>query len=178
MAQIQPQLAADAASTGVDPADAGDANRLWLATGTLWKREIVRFFRQPFRVIGAVATPLIFWALLGSGFNRSFVMAGTDNHVGYLEYFSPGRSSWSSCSRRFSPRSPSSKTAGKAFSRRSWSLRFRAWRSSLARSSAARRSRPCRAFCSCWRGRSSPIIFRALSGWPGRLRSCLSRPWA
>ena len=90
MAQIQPQLAADATSTGVDPADAGDANRLWLATGTLWKREIVRFFRQPFRVIGAVATPLIFWALLGSGFNRSFVMAGTDNHVGYLEYFFPG----------------------------------------------------------------------------------------
>ena len=55
----------------------------------LWKRELVRFFRQRNRVIGAVATPLVFWLLLGFGLNRTFVV-DTGSDVGYLEYFFPG----------------------------------------------------------------------------------------
>ena len=57
---------------------------------TLWQREVVRFCRQPSRVAGAIGSPLIFWALLGSGFGRSFQPAGAPAGSGYLEYFYPG----------------------------------------------------------------------------------------
>ncbi len=73
---------------------------LWAAAGTLWQREMVRFFRQRNRVIGALATPIVFWALLGSGLNHSFKMASANGsgaagsaaagHMGYLAYFFPG----------------------------------------------------------------------------------------
>ena len=52
----------------------GVSNVDWLAVGTLWRRELVRFFRQRNRVIGAMATPLVFWLLLGFGLNRAFVV--------------------------------------------------------------------------------------------------------
>lgn len=61
---------------------------LVLATTSLWRREMVRFFRQRGRVIGALVTPLVFWLLLGSGLNRSFASPGSES--GYLEYFYPG----------------------------------------------------------------------------------------
>ena len=34
---------------------------------SLAKRELVRFFRQRGRVIGALATPVMFWLIMGSG---------------------------------------------------------------------------------------------------------------
>ena len=43
-----------------------------LAISTLWQREIVRFYRQRSRIIGALATPVLFWLVLGSGFAGSF----------------------------------------------------------------------------------------------------------
>jgi daunorubicin resistance ABC transporter membrane protein len=55
----------------------------------LWKRDLVRFFRQKSRVIGALVQPLIFWAVIGSGFAPSFKVAGAEG-VGYLQYFYPG----------------------------------------------------------------------------------------
>ena len=48
-----------------------------LAAGSLCRRELVRFFRQRSRVIGALGTPIIFWLLIGSGFS-------------YLGYLFPG----------------------------------------------------------------------------------------
>jgi ABC-2 type transport system permease protein len=57
---------------------------------TLWKREVVRFIRQRSRVTGAFLQPLVFWALLGVGFNASFRPAGTPAGVSYAEYFYPG----------------------------------------------------------------------------------------
>jgi ABC-2 type transport system permease protein len=36
---------------------------------TLWQRELVRFWRQKSRVLGVVASPLVFWLLIGSGSN-------------------------------------------------------------------------------------------------------------
>jgi ABC-2 type transport system permease protein len=33
----------------------------------LWKRELVRFWRQKSRVLGVVASPLVFWLLMGYG---------------------------------------------------------------------------------------------------------------
>lgn len=58
---------------------------------TLWQRELVRFFRQRSRVVGALGSPAIFWLLLGSGFGESFRPAGSAPLVnGYLGYFYPG----------------------------------------------------------------------------------------
>ena len=56
---------------------------------TLWWREIVRFYRQTGRVIGVIASPLVFWLVLGSGFGTSLrPTGGTEQH--YLDYFYPG----------------------------------------------------------------------------------------
>jgi ABC-2 type transport system permease protein len=55
---------------------------------TLWWREIVRFYRQTGRVIGVLASPLVFWLVLGSGFGRSLQSGGGQQH--YLDYFYPG----------------------------------------------------------------------------------------
>jgi ABC-2 type transport system permease protein len=66
---------------------------LLLPTMTLWKREMVRFFRQRSRLAGALLTPLVFWLLLGSGFNKDFgseAMQQSSQAVGYMEYFFPG----------------------------------------------------------------------------------------
>src|SRR6202171_6134599 len=64
----------------------------WLASFTLWQREIVRFFRQRSRVIGALGPPVLFWFLIGSGLGDSFktqrALVTTD--VNYLQYFFPG----------------------------------------------------------------------------------------
>lgn len=56
---------------------------------TLWQREMVRFFRQRNRVVSAMATPLVFWLLIGAGFKGSFTAPGSSS-LSYLEYFFPG----------------------------------------------------------------------------------------
>ncbi len=55
----------------------------------LARREFTRFIRQPQRVIGAVAQPLLFWLFLGAGMGGSFRPQGMEQ-VSYLEYFYPG----------------------------------------------------------------------------------------
>ena len=57
---------------------------------TLWWREIVRFYRQKGRVIGVLASPLVFWAVLGSGFGTSFRSGGGAGQQHYLDYSYPG----------------------------------------------------------------------------------------
>jgi ABC-2 type transport system permease protein len=64
--------------------------RLLLPTATLWQREIVRFYRQPSRIVGALATPVLFWVLLGAGFGASFEPSGSPAGMRYAEYFYPG----------------------------------------------------------------------------------------
>lgn len=61
-----------------------------MAVFTLWKRELVRFFRQPSRIAGAAGSPLIFWVLIGSGLSGSFRLPGGPADLDYLEYFFPG----------------------------------------------------------------------------------------
>lgn len=64
-----------------------------LAVFTLWQREVVRFYRQPSRVVGALAPPIVFWLLIGSGLGASFRPAGAGGAPapgGYLAYFFPG----------------------------------------------------------------------------------------
>jgi len=41
----------------------------FLPAATLWQRELVRFWRQKSRVMSVVASPLIFWLLIGYGSN-------------------------------------------------------------------------------------------------------------
>jgi ABC-2 type transport system permease protein len=56
---------------------------------SLWKREIVRFYRQKARVVGVILSPLLFWIVIGSGFGSSF-RGGSGGGQGYLEFFFPG----------------------------------------------------------------------------------------
>jgi ABC-2 type transport system permease protein len=73
-------------SRPVAPASAG----VLLPAFTLWWREIVRFYRQRSRVVGVLASPLVFWVVLGSGFGNSFRAAGGQGQQHYMDYFYPG----------------------------------------------------------------------------------------
>jgi len=57
---------------------------------TLWWREIVRFYRQRSRVVGVIASPLLFWLVIGSGFGTSFRAGSAPGQQHYLDYFYPG----------------------------------------------------------------------------------------
>src|SRR6201986_4047093 len=56
---------------------------------SLWWREVLRFYRQRARVVGVVASPLLFWVVIGSGFGTSFRSSGAGGQH-YLEFFFPG----------------------------------------------------------------------------------------
>ena len=62
---------------------------IWLPAYSLWQRELVRFYRQRARVVGVVASPLIFWVVLGAGFAHSF-RSGDGQGSHYMGYFFPG----------------------------------------------------------------------------------------
>ena len=68
------------------PASAGVA----LPAFTLWWREIVRFYRQKTRVVGVLASPIVFWIVIGSGFGTSFHSGGGPSQQHYMDYFYPG----------------------------------------------------------------------------------------
>ena len=55
----------------------------------LCHRELIRFLRQRHRIIGALATPIVFWLLIGAGMNRSF-KSDSPGGENYLHYFFPG----------------------------------------------------------------------------------------
>lgn len=63
---------------------------LGLPALSLCRRELVRFVRQPGRVIGALATPLVFWLLIGGGMGSSFQAGGMAGGQNYIQYFFPG----------------------------------------------------------------------------------------
>jgi ABC-2 type transport system permease protein len=64
-------------------------DELLLPAFTLWLREVVRFYRQKARVVGVIASPILFWVAIGSGFGTSF-RSGANGNQNYLEYFYPG----------------------------------------------------------------------------------------
>ncbi len=64
-----------------------------LAAGTLAWRELIRFFRQRSRVVGALGQPLILWVLIGAGFQGSFKSPGyvpKTLDMSFQEFFFPG----------------------------------------------------------------------------------------
>ncbi len=56
---------------------------------TLWWREVVRFYRQPARVVGVILSPLLFWVVIGAGFGKS-LQSGITGTGSFLLYFFPG----------------------------------------------------------------------------------------
>src|SRR3989442_15846109 len=72
------------------PSNAGSA-AFWLPIWTLTWRELLRFFRQRTRVVGALGQPLIFWVLFGAGLHGSFAAPQwAPRGMSYQEYFFPG----------------------------------------------------------------------------------------
>jgi ABC-2 type transport system permease protein len=71
-------------------AQAAPFNGVGLPAFTLWWREVVRFYRQRTRVIGVIASPLVFWLVIGSGFGSSFRSGNAAGQQHYLDYFYPG----------------------------------------------------------------------------------------
>jgi len=57
-------------------------------TIVLARRDLVRFFRQPSRLVGALGQPIIFWLVIGGGLSGTFRLPGAD--ISYLAYFFPG----------------------------------------------------------------------------------------
>jgi len=52
-------------------------SRFLLPVLTLWRRDLIRFWREKTRVLGIVGSPLIFWLVIGSGFgNLGFYYPG------------------------------------------------------------------------------------------------------
>jgi ABC-2 type transport system permease protein len=84
---IQTPAAALGASATTDRAASGG---FLLPVVTLTRREIVRFFRQRNRVVGALLQPLIFWVLFGAAFTKSFNPPPGSEGMSYQEYFFPG----------------------------------------------------------------------------------------
>ena len=65
-------------------------NGVLLPAFTLWWREVVRFYRQRSRVVGVIASPVVFWIVIGSGFGTSFRSGAGAGQQHYLDYFYPG----------------------------------------------------------------------------------------
>ena len=65
-------------------------NPLLLPTLSLCHRELIRFLRQRNRIIGALATPIVFWLLIGGGMGRSFRAEGLPGGTNFIQYFFPG----------------------------------------------------------------------------------------
>ena len=66
-------------------------NAFWLAIWALAARELIRFFRQRTRVLGALGQPVLFWVLFGAGLHGSFKPPDwAPREMTYQEYFFPG----------------------------------------------------------------------------------------
>jgi ABC-2 type transport system permease protein len=60
-----------------------------MAVLALARREMVRFWRERTRVVGALLQPLMFWGLFSAGLGASFRPSGGDG-AGYAAYLFPG----------------------------------------------------------------------------------------
>lgn len=77
-------------SAAAAPRSAARRVSSWQVVGTLTWRELVRFFRQRNRVLGAIGQPVLFWLLFGAGLSGSFRTGGASSGQDFLEYFFPG----------------------------------------------------------------------------------------
>lgn len=71
--------------------DRRDFSADWLAIRSLATRELIRFFRQRTRLVGALIQPILFWVLFGAGLRGSFQPpAWAPANMSYQEFFFPG----------------------------------------------------------------------------------------
>src|SRR5258706_728275 len=82
----QAQLVAQPVEEQQQRMDAARSGGLLRPAVSLAQRELVRFLRQRHRIIGALATPIVFWLLIGGGMGRSISFWG--NSAGsYICFF-------------------------------------------------------------------------------------------
>lgn len=60
------------------------------ATLTIWARDMLRFSREPSRVVGSLAQPLLFWLVIGTGIGSTFQPRSFPEEFSYLGFFYPG----------------------------------------------------------------------------------------
>jgi len=63
-------------------------NRELTAIYFMWKRELIRFYRSKSRIVGSLAMPFFFLAILGTGLNGAMSLPAGDGN--YMEYIMPG----------------------------------------------------------------------------------------
>jgi len=61
----------------------------WKAIYVLWAREVIKLFRSKSRIIGSLATPLLFLIFLGFGFSK-MMLPGTPGNTNYMQFMMPG----------------------------------------------------------------------------------------
>lgn len=54
---------------------------------TLWKRQVIKYFRSRSRIIGSLAQPLLYLIAFGYGFGAVYSRAGNGN---YIQFLAPG----------------------------------------------------------------------------------------
>jgi ABC-2 type transport system permease protein len=77
-------------ATAIPVPQSAPAAEVMLPAFTLWLREVVRFYRQKARVVGVIASPILFWGVIGSGFGTSFRSGTASTSENYLQYIYPG----------------------------------------------------------------------------------------
>ncbi|QGJ69654.1 Transport permease protein [Planctomycetales bacterium 10988] len=85
--------AKEASLTLTKPSPPSGLMNHFLVIWALTWREMIRFFRQKNRVIGAFGQPLLFWVLFGAGLGPSFQLPAetvVSESSSYQEYFLPG----------------------------------------------------------------------------------------
>src|SRR3954463_9091871 len=84
----QAQLVAQPVEESQQRRDVARSGGLLRPEVSLAQRELVRFLRQRHRIIGALATPIVFWLLIGGGMGRS-ISVGSGGES-YIRFFFPG----------------------------------------------------------------------------------------
>ncbi|HKV45462.1 MAG TPA: ABC transporter permease [bacterium] len=60
------------------------------AAYAIWLRELIRFVSERTRIVGALGQPLIYLAIMGTGFGASFRSAAVPGGFSYLRFMYPG----------------------------------------------------------------------------------------
>lgn len=77
-----------AAAGGIETVSAPLAVSGRRVVGVIWRRELLRFWRQPVRIVAAIGTACLLWIVMGSGLGSSF-QSGAEQG-GYAAYLLPG----------------------------------------------------------------------------------------